>query len=79
MLGNFGSPTLSNYIFAAGIGLFLGIAIVWWVRPDTNAGTVFLVVASTLFCFIVGVVLTFVAKLIGTARRPAAGGNDDIT
>ena len=72
-------PTLHNYAFAASIGLFLGIAIVWWVRPDTNTGAVFIVIASTVFCFISGVVLTFVGKLFGAARGRSAGGNDDIT
>jgi len=68
---------MHNYAFAASIGLFLGIAIVWWVRPDTNTGAVF--IASTVFCFISGAVLTFVGKLFGAARGRSAGGNDDIT
>jgi hypothetical protein len=61
---------MNNYAFAAAVGLLLGIAIVWWVRPDTNAGTAFIVVASTFFCFISGVVLTFAAKLFRKANRP---------
>jgi uncharacterized membrane protein YdjX (TVP38/TMEM64 family) len=77
MLASLGSPTLNNYAFATAIGLFLGIAMVWWVRPDTNAGTVFIVIASTLFCFIAGVVLTFVVKLF--RKGLSAGGKDDIT
>jgi hypothetical protein len=36
---------------AAVIGFILGIAMVWWVRPDNNAGAVFLVVATTAVCF----------------------------
>ncbi|KJC52973.1 hypothetical protein UP09_01160 [Bradyrhizobium sp. LTSP885] len=68
-------PTLNNYAFASAIGLFLGIAMVWWVRPDTSAGTVFIVVASTVFCFIASVVITFVGKLF--LKAPAAGGHDD--
>jgi apolipoprotein N-acyltransferase len=72
-------PPLNNYAFAAAIGLFLGIAIVWWVRPDTNAGTAFIVVASTVFCFILGVVLTFVGKLFASGKRRPTGGGDDIT
>lgn len=49
--------------------------MVWWVRPDTSAGTVFIVVASTVFCFIASVVITFVGKLF--LKAPAAGGHDD--
>jgi hypothetical protein len=64
---------LNNYAFAAAIGLFLGIAMVWWVRPDTNAGTAFIVVASTIFCFVAGAVLTFVGKLFRTTRSPPLG------
>ena len=36
---------------AAVIGFLLGIAMVWWVRPDNPAGAVFLVVATTAVCF----------------------------
>lgn len=58
-----GSPPLKNTAFAVAIGLILGIAMVWWVRPDTNAGTVFIVVATTLFCFVAGALLTFIGRL----------------
>jgi hypothetical protein len=54
---------LKNSVFAAAVGFILGIAIVWWVRPDTNAGTVFIVIATTIFCFVAGVVLTFIGGL----------------
>ena len=55
---------MKNYAFATAIGLILGFVVVWWVRPDTNAGTVFIVFATTLFCFVVGVVLTFIGGLL---------------
>lgn len=51
---------------AAVIGLIVGIAMVWWVRPDNNAGTVFLVVAATAICFVAGVALNF---LMGLFRK----------
>lgn len=71
-------PILLTNAFSTSLGLFLGIAIVWWVRPDTNAGTVFIVVASTVFCFILGVVLTFVGKLFAKGRSRSPGGSDEI-
>jgi hypothetical protein len=57
-------PTLKSYAFATAIGLILGFAVVWWVRPDTNAGTVFIVFAATLFCSVVSVILNFIGRLL---------------
>jgi hypothetical protein len=51
---------------AAVFGLLLGIAMVWWVRPDNNAGAIFLVVAATAICFVAGVALNF---LMGLFRK----------
>jgi hypothetical protein len=51
---------LKNNALAAAVGLILGFALVWWVRPDTDAGVVFLVFATTLVCFIAVSVLNFV-------------------
>ena len=47
----------NNRAFAGAIGLFLGFLMVWWVRPDTSGGAVFLVFATTLVCFVVGSIL----------------------
>ena len=49
---------------AAVFGLILGIALVWWVRPDNNAGAVFLVVATTAVCFAAGIALNFLTGLL---------------
>ena len=49
---------------AAVIGFILGIAMVWWVRPDNNAGAVFLVVATTAVCFAAGITLNFLMGLL---------------
>jgi hypothetical protein len=54
---------LKNYAFAAAIGLILGFVMVWWIRPDTNAGAVFIVFASTLFCSVAGAILTYIGGL----------------
>jgi hypothetical protein len=54
---------LKNYTLAGAIGLILGFAVVWWVRPDTSAGAVFLVVTATLCCFIAGSILHFVSSI----------------
>ena len=47
---------------AAVIGFILGIAMVWWVRPDNNAGAVFLVVATTAVCFAVSLLMGLFRK-----------------
>jgi hypothetical protein len=79
LIDSLGSPALKNNAFAVAIGLLLGFAMVWWVQPDPATGAVFIVVASTLVCFITSVVLTVVGKLFAAARGRSAGGTDDIT
>ena len=72
---------MKNYTTAAAVGLILGFAMVWWVRPDTNAGASFLVVASMLLCFVLGIALPIVGKLF-RKRRVYSGRavkHDDIT
>ncbi|WP_284271247.1 hypothetical protein [Bradyrhizobium iriomotense] len=69
---------MNSYVFAAASGLFLGIAIVWWVRPDTNAGAAFIVVVATTFCLVSGVVLSFLGKVFAKARGRSAGEKNDI-
>ena len=51
---------------AAAIGLLLGIAMVWWVRPDSSAGAVFIVVAASAVCFAASVALAY---LMGLFRK----------
>jgi multisubunit Na+/H+ antiporter MnhG subunit len=45
---------------AAAIGLLVGVALVWWVRPDASAGAIFIVVAATLVGSVVGALLAFI-------------------
>jgi hypothetical protein len=45
---------VKSFGFAAAIGFILGVIAVFWVRPDTNAGAVFIVLIVTLICFVVG-------------------------
>jgi hypothetical protein len=56
-------PTLKTYGFVAAVGLILGFAMVWWVEPQTNAGAVFIVVATALICFVGSFVLSFIGRL----------------
>jgi hypothetical protein len=49
---------------AAVIGFILGIAMVWWVRPDNTAGAVFLVVATAAVCFAASIALNFLMGLV---------------
>ena len=45
------------------IGVLLGFAMVWWVRPDTSAGTVIIIVTTTLICFAVSLIATLIGKV----------------
>ena len=56
---------LKSYALGPAIGLILGFVMVWWIRPDTNAGAVFIVIATTLICFVLGTIITFVSGLLG--------------
>jgi hypothetical protein len=64
-----------NYALAGAIGLILGFGMVWWVRPDTSPGAVFLVIASMLLCFIAGSTVHFFSSSMkprSTPRRPSS-------
>jgi hypothetical protein len=54
---------VKSFGFAAAIGFILGVIAVFWVRPDTSAGAVFIVLIVTLICFVVGVVANFMLGL----------------
>ncbi len=43
---------LGNYGITGGVGLILGVALVWWVRPDTSPGTIFLIFVVVIACFV---------------------------
>jgi hypothetical protein len=49
---------------AAAVGLLLGIAVLWWVVPDTNAGAVFLVVSTTIICIVILRAISFSKNFI---------------
>jgi hypothetical protein len=57
---------VKSFGFAAAIGFILGVIAVFWVRPDTNAGAVFIVITVTLICFVVGVGANFILGLLKT-------------
>ncbi len=46
-----------QYALDTAIGLLLGFVLVWWVRPDSSAGAVILVLATALICFVAMIVL----------------------
>ncbi len=54
---------MKTYGFAAAIGIILGIGLVYWVRPDTDAGAVFIVVTVTLICFVISVAVQSIFSL----------------
>ena len=47
---------MKSFGLAAAIGIISGILLLWWVRPDTNAGAMVILVTTTLLCFVVGVI-----------------------
>jgi len=52
----------------AGLGLIIGLALVWWVRPDTSSGTTFLLVATMLAAFAVRGMVLGLRAVLGKAR-----------
>jgi predicted ABC-type sugar transport system permease subunit len=56
---------LKSYGLTVALGFILGIAAVFWVRPDSNAGAVFIVFTAILVCFVVGSVVKFTLGLLG--------------
>ena len=61
---------------SAAIGLLLGIALVWWVRPDAQAGAVFIVVAATLIGSVIGALISFVQGLRKASGVARDGGGE---
>jgi peptidoglycan/LPS O-acetylase OafA/YrhL len=57
---------LKNHAIAVAIGLIFGFVMVWWVRPETSAGAIFLVFATTILCFVLGAILQFIVS----SRKP---------
>ena len=57
-----GRAELKSLGLASAIGIILGIAMTWWVRPDTKAGAVFIVVTMVLICVVVGAVFNFLVN-----------------
>jgi hypothetical protein len=51
---------LKNFAVAAAVGLIVGVLMVWWVRPATNPGTIFIVVVSTTLCVVLGTVVAYI-------------------
>lgn len=62
-----------NHALSVAIGVILGAGVVWWVRPDKPAGVVFLVVASILICFTLGVVGSLLSRLAVGHRSNGRG------
>jgi uncharacterized membrane protein len=60
-----------SYATSATIGLLLGFATIWWVRPDTSAGAVFLVLAITLVCSVIGTIVNVASRKPSGNRRKA--------
>jgi hypothetical protein len=54
----------NNHALAGAIGLFLGFVMVWWVRPDTSGGAVFLVFATALVCFVAASILRILSTYL---------------
>ncbi len=56
---------LVNHALSVAVGVILGAGVVWWVRPDKPAGVAFIVVVSTLLCFVLGASAALLSRLVG--------------
>ena len=52
---------------SAAIGLLVGFALVWWVRPDAQAGAIFIVVVATLIGVALGALISWLQGLRKTS------------
>ena len=72
---------VKSYTTAAAVGLILGFVMVWWVRPDTNAGAIFLVIATVLLCFVFASIFPVFGRFFRkrNLRPTRVPKHDDIT
>jgi hypothetical protein len=54
------------------VGVLIGLAIVWWVEPDTTGGTLLLILIPVIICSVIGVALS--AIFGGKRQEGAADG-----
>lgn len=47
---------LKNFVLATAIGTLWGVALVWWARPSTSPGSVFLIVLCVLATHVVAAI-----------------------
>jgi hypothetical protein len=59
----------AGHLLATAIGIILGVALVWWVRPDTGAGTALIVVIAVIVCF---VTRSVILAMVGLFRKYGA-------
>jgi hypothetical protein len=60
--------TFVQPVVSATVGFLLGIVMVAWVRPDTSAGAIFLVLLVTLVCIAIGYIIAFI--VVSLKRSP---------
>ncbi|MGO4112372.1 hypothetical protein ACCS37_32395 [Rhizobium ruizarguesonis] len=53
---------LKNISISGGIGLIIGIFLVWWVRPDNDGGTAILIAGSIVVVTVLGSIISGIAK-----------------
>lgn len=64
------TPSWTHRSGVVGIGFIIGVALVWWVQPQTNAGAMVLVVLSTIiFIILFYVMLKLLKSSRGFERR----------
>jgi protein-S-isoprenylcysteine O-methyltransferase Ste14 len=52
-----GSSLFKNHALAVALGLVLSVPMVWWVQPDSDAAVGFLVLVTTLVCWVAASIL----------------------
>jgi hypothetical protein len=57
-----------------GIGVLVGLVLVWWIEPTTDGGRAILMLISIVFCTTVGGI---VAALLGKKNKNPSGAKLD--
>jgi len=62
---------VQKHLIIGTVGLLLGIAAIFWIRPDTDAGATMLVLMVMLLCQALGLI---VLQLVAPRARSALAG-----
>jgi hypothetical protein len=57
---------------ATAVGFLLGCSVVFWVRPDTDAGAAFIVVVGMLLCLVAQALFLAIRTKLNNRNRAAS-------